>query len=233
MGQRQDQLRPDLIAALHVERQATDHPVAIHRQIHVAEAGGGLGQRRGRLADPPGGAVFARRIDQQGQIDVLCARQRRGQGWVSGFRLGEQNVVGDGARTGLGQSVDQVGVDRARPRPATERLQATVVDGDDDDRFVGRAVLKPDQGVIGQIVSSVGGGAQRQPADDQGGQGDDQAPLDQGAATCQPGAQRPDVGHGSASDAQLLRLGPDLQQTTKAMARALNPPSVNAGRQVG
>ena len=54
----------------------------------------------------------------------------------SGF--GEHHVEGDGDRAEAGQPLDQVGDQRARPRPLPERAQAVLVDIDDDHRLDGR-----------------------------------------------------------------------------------------------
>ena len=48
--------------------------------------------------------------------------------------LGEHDIEGDNERAHLGQPRDQVGDARARPRPLAERLEAFLVDIDDDDR---------------------------------------------------------------------------------------------------
>lgn len=130
-----------MTARLHVERHAADHAVAVDDHVDVAQAGGGTGQIGRRFADLPGGAVLAGGLDQQGQVNVARAGQGGGQGGVAGFGLGEQDVIGHGAGLGLGQTVDQGGVDRPRPGPAAERVQTAVVDGDNDDRRVGGAVL--------------------------------------------------------------------------------------------
>ncbi len=162
-------MRPALIARLEIQGQATHDAVVVDRQIDVTHPRCGRGQYGGGGVFAKGGVVQARRIHDDGQADLAVAGQGGGQGLILRRRLGEQDIIGDRPGVRLGQAIDQAGVQVARPGPLSQGLQTAVVDGDDEDVFVGRPGLGPHQDVIGQVVGPVGHGRQRQPADQQGG----------------------------------------------------------------
>ncbi len=124
---------------------ATHHAIGIDWHEDMAERGTCIDEARQRPAQD---LHLAQAFDhfelaQHGQADAAVAADRFFQRGVAGFvsRGREIDVDDYGTRAGHVELIDRGGKNRARPRPALERSQATRVDGDDRGIGCGRSVV--------------------------------------------------------------------------------------------
>ncbi len=166
---RERERRPHRRAEPGLEVHAARNGIGVELDVDVTELGRRVRKRGQRQHLRERTAMRAELIGEYRQHDATVRREGAGEGRVGrGIRrrrgFGENDIETHGARLVAREPRDQLGVPAARPRPASERLQAFLVDGDDRD-VVGRDVRRGAQGrVVEQPVpapQNVGGGEQR------------------------------------------------------------------------
>lgn len=128
----QGEVTPVLAGKADSQHRRSQHAVGIHAGVDEAAAGRGLRQDGNGRAD---GRRIDQSIEHHGQHGVAVAPDAVGQDGVvarvDGVGFGKDQVQPD--RTRALQAIQQRRVHGAAPRPASQRFDAGVVDGHDQD----------------------------------------------------------------------------------------------------
>ncbi|MNM70492.1 hypothetical protein D3C81_821210 [compost metagenome] len=154
-GQCHAQRRPIGRADACLQVQATRDAVAFDLDVGMRQLCGHRGNHRHRH-QLFGDRLVAGRHGQYRQQHVATALDRVGQQRVLiavlAIGLDEQQIQRDMLGTGLLQTVEQACMGAARPWPLPELLQAVVINGDDQQAWIGLVVPVADQLVVGALI---------------------------------------------------------------------------------
>ena len=160
LGDRQCECRPVRCSQTRIQKKAARQTVHIHFDVGMTQRSSGRGKARDRqhLGDrlPRDGMTGCHREDRS-----TIALHRLGQETVClrivFLELGEQDVIANCTRAGLCQTLQHACVHPSRPGPASQTLQAEVVDRHDRDQFTRPVVTGTKKVVVYEIVDTLQG----------------------------------------------------------------------------